>query len=48
MCGFGTRATGNYDAPDIAVRDERPGDEHHPSYELVAVRKQSGTHLIWR
>ena len=47
-CGFGTRGTRNYDAPEIAMRNERPGDEYHSSYGLVAGVNPSGKYLTWR
>ncbi len=30
------------------MQNERPGDEHHSSYGLVAGMKQSDKYLIWR
>jgi len=46
--GFGTLAAGNYDAPDTAILDERPGAEHGLSRRFVADMEQPGKYLIRR
>ncbi len=46
--GFGTQGTGNYDAPDIAMRNARPGEEHDLSHRFVANMEKSGKYLTRR